>query len=42
MNQFLQGKRKDGFRDTGRFLLNTTVGIGGLLDVATPLGLDRQ
>lgn len=39
VNQFLQGKGKEGFRDTGRFLLNTTVGLGGLLDVATPLGL---
>ncbi|HEY5808560.1 MAG TPA: VacJ family lipoprotein [Povalibacter sp.] len=39
VNQFLQGKGKDGLRDTGRFLLNTTVGIAGLIDVATPLGL---
>jgi phospholipid-binding lipoprotein MlaA len=39
VNQFLQGKGRLGFHDTGRFLLNSTVGIAGLLDVATPLGL---
>lgn len=39
LNQFLQGKPKLGFQDTGRFIVNSTVGIAGLLDVATPLGL---
>src|SRR5690349_5100339 len=38
INQFLQGKPKLGLRDTGRFLVNTTIGLGGLLDVATPIG----
>ena len=42
VNQILQGKPVAGLRDTGRFLLNTTVGIGGLLDVATPLGLEAN
>ena len=42
INQFLQGKPGKGFRDTGRFLVNTTVGIGGLLDVATSLGLESN
>jgi phospholipid-binding lipoprotein MlaA len=28
--------------DLGRFLLNSTVGIGGILDPATPAGLDRN
>ena len=42
VNQVLQGKAVLGLRDTGRFLLNTTVGIGGLLDVATPLGLEAN
>jgi phospholipid-binding lipoprotein MlaA len=41
-NQFLQGKAKMGFRDTGRFLLNTTLGIGGLFDVATAVGLEAN
>lgn len=39
INQFLQGKVKKGASDTGRFLINTTVGIGGLFDVAKRLGL---
>ncbi|OYV75802.1 MAG: hypothetical protein B7Z66_11525 [Chromatiales bacterium 21-64-14] len=39
LNQFLQGKVEDGFKDTGRFLVNSTAGIGGLFDVATGLGL---
>lgn len=42
VNQFLQGKPKLGLQDTGRFLLNSTVGIAGVLDVATPLGLARN
>jgi phospholipid-binding lipoprotein MlaA len=41
-NQFLQGKAVMGLRDTGRFLLNTTLGIGGLFDVATAVGLDAN
>ena len=35
VNQFLQGKPKLGLRDTGRFLLNSTLGVAGLFDVAT-------
>ncbi|HEX4969945.1 MAG TPA: VacJ family lipoprotein [Steroidobacteraceae bacterium] len=42
VNQFLQGKFKLGLRDTGRFLINTTVGIGGLLDPATSAGLEAN
>lgn len=42
VNQFLQGKPGMGTRDFGRFLLNTTIGVGGLLDVATPLGLSAN
>jgi phospholipid-binding lipoprotein MlaA len=38
-NQFLQGKGKLGLQDAGRFLVNTTLGIGGLIDVATKIGL---
>jgi phospholipid-binding lipoprotein MlaA len=41
-NQFLQGKPKMGLRDTGRFLLNTTLGLGGLFDVATSVGLEAN
>jgi len=35
VNQFLQGKFKEGGQDTARFLLNTTLGWGGLIDVAS-------
>ncbi len=42
INQFLQGKPASGLKDTGRFLLNTTLGIGGLFDVATPVGLEAH
>jgi phospholipid-binding lipoprotein MlaA len=39
VNQFLQGKAKLGFQDFGRFLVNSTLGVGGLIDLATPMGL---
>src|ERR1051326_3232981 len=39
LNDFLQGKGKQGFSDAGRFLVNTTVGIGGLFDPASSLGM---
>ncbi len=39
LNQFLQGKPKAGFSDLGRFLMNSSVGLGGLLDPATEFGL---
>jgi phospholipid-binding lipoprotein MlaA len=42
VNQFLQGKPKMGLRDTGRFLLNSTLGIAGLFDVATAVGLEAN
>ena len=42
VNQFLQGKPKLGLRDTGRFLINTTLGIGGLMDPATSAGLEAN
>lgn len=41
-NQFLQGKGKLGLQDTGRFIINTTLGLGGLIDVATRMGLDAN
>ncbi len=42
INCFLQGKFGDGFRQTGRLLMNSTFGIGGLMDVATGAGIDVQ
>lgn len=42
VNSILQGKFGPAANDTGRFLLNTTLGIGGLLDPASDAGLDRN
>ncbi len=39
VNDLLQGKPERARQTFGRFLLNSTVGIFGLIDVATPLGL---
>ncbi|MEL7187882.1 MAG: VacJ family lipoprotein, partial [Pseudomonadota bacterium] len=41
VNNFLQGKPGRGFSETGRFLLNSTIGIGGLFDVATAGGMEE-
>ncbi|MCH8135768.1 MAG: VacJ family lipoprotein [Proteobacteria bacterium] len=42
INQFLQGKVATGFQDTARFLVNSSIGIAGFLDVATELGLAKN
>jgi phospholipid-binding lipoprotein MlaA len=42
VNQFLQGKWALGLKDTGRFLINSTLGVAGIFDVATPLGLEKN
>ncbi|MFQ5659490.1 MAG: VacJ family lipoprotein [Gammaproteobacteria bacterium] len=42
INSFLQGKFKQGFSDTSRFLFNSTLGIGGLFDVATDMGYPKH
>ncbi len=42
VNGFLQGKPRRGFTDVGRVLVNTTLGIGGLFDPATEMGLKFQ
>jgi phospholipid-binding lipoprotein MlaA len=39
VNDALQGKFKAAANDLGRFVLNSTVGLGGILDPATPMGL---
>ncbi len=36
VNDFFQGKVQQGLADTSRVLLNTTLGLGGLVDVASP------
>ena len=39
LNDFLQGKIQQGMRDSFRVIVNSTFGLGGLLDLATPFGL---
>jgi len=41
-NDALQGKFKSAGNDLGRFLLNSTVGLAGILDPATSAGLDHN
>jgi len=42
INDLLQGKLVNSLSDTGRFLANSTLGIGGLFDIATPMGLAKN
>lgn len=42
VNDLLQGKFGAAARDTGRFLLNTTLGVGGVFDPATAVGLEEN
>ncbi len=42
INGFLQANPRRGFTDVGRVLVNTTLGIGGLFDPATGMGLEFQ
>ena len=42
VNDLLQAKFLTAGRDTGRLLMNTTLGIGGLLDPASPAGLQKN
>ena len=42
INQFLQGKPKESVNDLSRFIINSTIGLGGFIDVASKLGLERH
>jgi phospholipid-binding lipoprotein MlaA len=42
LNDLLQGQIRSFLSDTGRFMINTTFGIGGLFDPATGMGIDRN
>lgn len=42
LNDFLQGKLLQGGSDLARFGVNSTLGVLGLFDVATPMGLPRH
>ena len=42
VNQVLQGKPKLALNDLTRFVINSTLGLGGFIDVATKMGLTRH
>ncbi len=42
LNNLLQGKFAEGAGDLGRLAVNSTLGILGLWDVATPMGLEKH
>jgi phospholipid-binding lipoprotein MlaA len=42
LNNVLQGKPGEGVSDLGRFVVNSTLGIFGLVDVASPMGLEKH
>lgn len=39
VNDFLQGKWRQGAADVGRFTVNSVIGLGGIFDPATQMGL---
>ena len=41
VNDVLQGKGEEALTTTGRFLMNTTIGMGGIFDIATPVGMNK-
>jgi phospholipid-binding lipoprotein MlaA len=41
-NSLLQGRPGNAMQSAGRFLVNTTVGLAGLFDVATPMGIEHS
>nr|VFJ57818.1 MAG: ABC-type transporter Mla maintaining outer membrane lipid asymmetry, lipoprotein component MlaA [Candidatus Kentron sp. FM]VFJ63423.1 MAG: ABC-type transporter Mla maintaining outer membrane lipid asymmetry, lipoprotein component MlaA [Candidatus Kentron sp. FM]VFK14773.1 MAG: ABC-type transporter Mla maintaining outer membrane lipid asymmetry, lipoprotein component MlaA [Candidatus Kentron sp. FM] len=42
INDILQGKLVHAVKDTGRFVVNSTIGIVGIFDPATSMGLERH
>ena len=42
LNALLQGKVKQGVGDSLRFIVNTTVGLGGIFDPASSVGLEKH
>jgi phospholipid-binding lipoprotein MlaA len=41
-NNILQLKFRNALRSSGRLLVNSTMGVGGMLDVASGMGLEKQ
>ena len=42
INQVLQGEIKYAFNDGSRFVINSTIGLLGLIDVASKMGLEKH
>ena len=42
INQILQGQVPNAIESTGRFVVNSTVGLVGIVDVATKIGLEEK
>jgi phospholipid-binding lipoprotein MlaA len=42
INNLMQGKGQDGMSDLTRFTLNSTLGLGGLLDIGSEAGLQKH
>ena len=42
INNILQGKFKDGFSDALRFTINSSIGLGGFIDVASKMGFKKH
>ena len=42
VNQALQGKPNKSINDLTRFLINSTIGLAGFIDVASKIGLERH
>ena len=42
INQLLQGKPKKSINDISRFIINSTIGLVGFIDVASKIGLERH
>lgn len=42
VNNILQGKVDAGLADLGRFLINSTLGLGGIIDIATAAGIEKS
>lgn len=41
-NALLQGRPGNAAKSAGRFLVNTTMGLAGFIDVATPMGIEHS
>src|SRR6266702_4657457 len=42
VNDMLQGKFQDGFEDFGRVFINSTLGVAGLFDFASDMGIQKH